>query len=68
MKVTYTPMVFNTPIIHVIQDVFRLFNDEVRSLCDDVEILVCDEAGSLQDPVLLNVQTSHLEYYIDIIC
>ena len=54
-------MMSDIPIIHFVQLLLWLVNNEVRSLCDDIQITVGNNGCNLDYFVLDRVQTGHLK-------
>lgn len=54
-------MMFNTPFIHVIHDLFTLVDDEIGSFGDKIQITVGNETGDFDDMVVVDIETCHFE-------
>ena len=52
-------------VVHLGHDFFRLMNDEIRALCHDVEIIVCDESGDFDNDMTGFIKAGHLKIHPD---
>src|ERR1700733_8187393 len=53
------------PGIHACQDLFRLLDHQVRPLGDDVQVVVGEHRGNLDDLIAVRHQPGHLKVYPD---
>ena len=53
-------VVLGTPLAHVVEDRVGLVNDEIRTLGDDLELGVGDQAGDLEHVLGVRVEPGHL--------